>query len=81
MKNKTRVPPQLPLVGGFAALALLLFAPENVKAQTTVLFACYVPNVGAIYMIQLTGLPVNCLSPTHVEISWSAAVGDGHRGA
>jgi|JI10StandDraft_1071094.scaffolds.fasta_scaffold105346_2 hypothetical protein len=40
-------------------------------AQTPQTFsACYVPAVGAIYMIKLPGLPQNCLAPAHKEISW-----------
>jgi hypothetical protein len=34
-------------------------------------YACYVPEVGAVYLIKVTGLPEACLSPSHVEFSWS----------
>ncbi len=41
-----------------------------VGGQTT-FHACYVPSVGAVYMIKLTGLPASCLAAAHVEISWT----------
>lgn len=51
-----------------------------VQAQTTQTFyACYVPEVGAMYMIRLSGLPNECLSTNHQEISWTegTTVADG----
>lgn len=52
--------------------------PAELSAQTT-FTACRIPDVGAIYMIGLTGLPTECLDPSHVEFSWTegAAVADG----
>lgn len=32
--------------------------------------ACYAPDVGALYVIQLDGLPDDCLADDHVEIPW-----------
>ena len=63
---------RFPTFAGVIALALGVLSPQVARAQQQTFFACYVPDVGAIYMIKLTGLPTNCLSPTHVEISWSA---------
>lgn len=33
--------------------------------------ACYVPRVGAIYLLGLPGLPTGCLSSEHQEIAWT----------
>jgi hypothetical protein len=33
--------------------------------------ACYVPRVGAIYLLDLPGLPTGCLSSEHQEIAWT----------
>lgn len=66
----------------FGALAFLAigasFAPAELSAQTT-FTACRIPDVGAIYMIGLAGLPTECLDPSHVEFSWTegGTVADG----
>lgn len=64
-----------------ALAAALLVAPGAwLSAQGTTFNACYVPNVGAIYLIKIAGLPQNCLSGSHIEISWtdgSPNVADG----
>ena len=39
--------------------------------------ACYVPAVGAMYLIKRTGLPAACLVPAHLEIGWSDGAGAG----
>ena len=82
MRNKVTLPAQLPLAGGFAALALLLFAPETVHAQTDVLFACYVPNSGVMYRVNPPGSPGqtadlkdDCTGQKHVKFSWGGAEG------
>jgi hypothetical protein len=55
----------------FSALAASLVA-GSLQAQTAQTFhACYVPDVGAMYLIQLPGLPTQCLSSGHEEISWT----------
>jgi hypothetical protein len=55
--------------------ALLLTLPSLAAAQTPKTFsACYVPAVGAMYLIKTTGLPNACLSSSHVEITWSESV-------
>ena len=56
-------------VSGFICLALCFGAPLAAHAQQT-FSACYVPSVGAVYMIKLPGLPTSCLAPLHQEITW-----------
>jgi len=59
---------------GLSALALILAlpAPRGVQAQEAQTFhACYVPQVGAMYLINLPGLPEECLSENHVAVSWT----------
>src|SRR5687767_4411851 len=57
-------------------VALAAFAARPVIAQTPTTFsACYVPSVGAIYMIKSAGLPTACLSTAHTEITWSSGGG------
>ena len=59
---------------GFSALALILAlsAPWTVQAQEAQTFqACYVPDVGALYLINLPGLPEACLSENHEPVSWT----------
>jgi hypothetical protein len=52
-----------------ATLSAALAAPA--AGQTPVVFsACYVPSVGALYMIKQQGLPQACLSSAHAEVSW-----------
>ena len=60
---------------GLAALcALCLARPAAAQAPTTYQ-ACYVPSLGALYLIGLPGLPTACLSTTHVAISWTSGGG------
>lgn len=61
-------------------LAALHLLGTSSRAQTPQTFnACYVPSVGAIYLVGLTGLPGACLGPTHVAVSWAqgGTLGDG----
>lgn len=53
-----------------ALSAALVLAPAAGHAQQT-FQACYVPDVGALYLIGLEGLPTSCLATGHVEISWT----------
>jgi hypothetical protein len=54
------------------ASSAVALAAGSLQAQTTQTFhACYVPDVGAMYLIQLPGLPTQCLSSGHEEISWT----------
>ena len=58
MSNNTkRILPRLPVVGGLAALAFLLFVPDTAQAQSPVLFACFVPNSGVVYRVNPPGSP------------------------
>lgn len=55
--------------GAAVALAALLAGPG--RAQTVTFNACYVPAVGAMYLITLTGLPAACLAASHVQVTWT----------
>ena len=88
MKNKTMVSPQFPLLGGLAALALLLFTPGNVHAQATVLFACYVPNSGVVYRVnpplspgENSDLKDACTGKKHVLFDWNQQGPPGANGS
>ena len=84
MSNNTkRILPRLPVVGGLAALAFLLFVPDTAQAQGAVLFACYVPNSGVIYRVNPPGSPGqtadlkdDCTGKKHVKFSWDGADND-----
>ena len=59
------------------AAALLSIAGVAMSSAQAV-NACYVPNVGAIYLVGLTGLPTACLNSNHVAIALGgAALPDG----
>lgn len=47
---------------------------SELQAQTT-FTACRVPDVGAIYMIGVSGAPSACLDETHIEFSWTEGSG------
>ncbi len=78
MSNNTKtILPRLPVVGGLAALAFLLFVPDTAQAQGTVLFACYVPNSGVVYRVNPPGTPGEaadlkdaCTGKKHILFSW-----------
>jgi hypothetical protein len=61
------------LVAATAILLASLFA-SDLQAQTT-FTACRVPDVGAIYMIGVSGAPSACLDPSHIEFSWTEGSG------
>jgi hypothetical protein len=61
-------------LAGLAAV-LLVVPTRPATAQPATFFACFVPSVGAIYMIKRTGLPQACLGATHVEITWTDGAG------
>lgn len=65
--------------GPLALFALALLAVPAAAQDPQVFHACYVPDVGAVYMIKIAGLPEACLAESHVEVSWSdgGAPGDG----
>jgi hypothetical protein len=50
-------------------------SPPAQAPQAAMLSACYVPDVGVIYMIKQSGLPSACLGSSHVEITWPADAG------
>jgi hypothetical protein len=62
---------------GLGLAAILQASPA--AAQGTTYYACYVPTVGAMYLIKLPGLPTACLSTAHQQMSWTdgAAPADG----
>ena len=39
------------LVGGLVAVGVLLFSPTTAEAQTEAIWACYIPKLGVIYLI------------------------------
>ena len=73
----------LPVVLGLIAVTVgsMSFVVTTVPRQTTVLSACYVPNVGVIYRIKAEGLPDACTETTHVEFSWNMEGPVGPAGA
>ncbi len=58
-----------------AVVALAAFAgyatPAAAQESAQTFRACLVPQVGAMYLIGLEGLPAECLSGEHREISWT----------
>ncbi|MGH7636122.1 MAG: tail fiber domain-containing protein [Gemmatimonadaceae bacterium] len=61
------------------ALLATILIPVASSAQTARTWtACYVPSVGAMYLVKETGLPTACLATTHVEVTWTdGVVSDG----
>jgi hypothetical protein len=59
--------------------AALLGSAASAAAAQTPFEACYVPSVGALYLINLPGLPTACLAAEHVGVSWTdgGALADG----
>ena len=45
-----------------------------------VIHACYIPLVGVVYRIKAAGLPIACLSKTHVEFQWNVTGPQGPAG-
>lgn len=60
-------------------LTLALAASAGRVAAQTTFDACYVPSVGAIYLIKQAGLPSACLAQAHVAFTWAS--GGGGSGA
>ena len=57
-------------------LLVAVLIPGAVSAQAPappLHYACYVPQVGAVYRIKAEGLPTSCVEPGHVEFNWPAA--------
>jgi len=60
-----------------AVCAVLLMLPRPAQAQSTTYTACYVPDVGAVYMIGQQGLPSSCLESSHVEFTFGGGDSTG----
>lgn len=61
-----------------AGLLCALVPATALHAQAPVKFsACYVPQIGAMYLVNLPGLPAACLSPNHNPIVWTDGLDDG----
>lgn len=58
----------------FLAAGIVLGAQQGIQAQT-VFHACYVPSTGIVYRIDQPG---ECKGKSHVEFSWTDAVGADH---
>lgn len=67
------------------AIVLFTVLPRPGSAQSgedpTEFEACYVPDVGALYLINLPGLPTECLDPAHEPIGWTEGGGVTDHGA
>lgn len=58
------------------AMVWAVWPVRPAAAQTPTTYqACYVPNLGALYLIGLPGLPTACLATSHVLISWTDGTG------
>lgn len=70
---------RLPLISGLLLIIMVAALPTTAKAQAQTFSACYVPQVGAVYLIKQAGLPDNCISGAHVEFSWTegGTIADG----
>jgi hypothetical protein len=60
------------------ALAVLTAVPA--AAQSTTIYACYVPSTGTVYRIKATGLGDSCKSPQHIQFSWNETGPQGPAG-
>jgi hypothetical protein len=60
-------------LGWLVAAALLGARPQPAQAQTEdpLLYACYVPDVGAVYRVGTDSTPDDCFETTHVKFSWN----------
>jgi len=67
-------------LGALMGLALAGVTPVLAQKQPTTYRACFMPQAGAMYLIGLPGLPADCLSDDHEEISWSEGGGEGDNG-
>ena len=74
MTNRLRI--LLPHILVVTTLALLVvpsvWAQVEETAQPGVLYACYVPPTGLVYLIKGPDLPKACVSEDHVEFIWTA---------
>src|SRR5688572_14289788 len=60
-----------------ALLLPVLSLPAHAQAET--FNGCFVPTIGAFYLIKRTGLPSACVAAGHIEVTWtgSGAPADG----
>ena len=63
----------LPLLSILPALALSV--PAEAQSSERTFTACWVPEVGAVYLIREAGLAEDCLSEAHEEFSWTEGAG------
>lgn len=61
---------RLARIAPLALFGLVVLAAPAAAQDPQVFHACYVPDVGAVYMIKIAGLPEACLAESHVEVSW-----------
>lgn len=52
-------------------LASIALTAAPALAQGATVHACVVPQVGAVYLLDLPGLPTECLSEEHQEVRWT----------
>ena len=60
----------------FLTLAFVVWPTEPLDAQETYQ-ACYVPQVGVVYLTNLPGLPTACVAAGHIPITLGGGVGGG----
>jgi endosialidase-like protein/trimeric autotransporter adhesin len=58
-------------------MLVLVFTGTGRAVGQTTYDACYVPAVGAIYLIKQAGLPTACLAQSHLAFSWRQGSGVG----
>jgi len=63
----------LPLLSMLPGLALS--APAEAQSSERTFTACWVPEVGVVYLIREAGLAEECLSEAHEEFSWTEGAG------
>ena len=63
---------------GTLTVVLTALTGAGSRAGAQQVNACYVPSVGAVYLVGLQGLPTGCLAPGHVPVTLGAgALADG----
>lgn len=74
MTNRLRILlPHILVVTTLAVLAVpSVWAQVEETAQPGVLYACYVPPTGLVYLIKGPDLPKACVSEDHVAFTWTA---------
>jgi len=62
----------------FGVLVVAMAAASTRVPAQLVLYACYVPNTGTVYRIKTSDTSEQCKSNSHVQFSWTDAVGADH---